>query len=213
MASSDRPPADIDPESLSRLAPLRREQLSETQEADYDALLHSVRDGRTLAGLNGPAGIWLRIPEIGAHMMAVASVVRTEIGLDLRLTELAILATAREMNSPFVWAMHEPVAIKQGLSADIIDIVKYRKPLPAMSETEAAIIELARETVGTKRVGAQTYAKAVNVFGETGVLQLAALIANYAMTAIMLAVIDQQLPSGRESGLPDLPDAKDESPR
>ena len=115
---------------------------------------------------------------------------------------LAILAAAREMDSQFEWTLHEPVARKEGLSENIIAIVKHRKPVTELPEKESAIVALAREALGEKKVSAQTYASALAIFGETGLLNLVTLMANYAMTAIVLCLVDQQLQEGQRPLLP-----------
>ena len=46
---------------------------------------------------------------------------------------MAILVTAREIDSQFEWTAHEPVALKEGLSQEIIDIVKYRKSVAGVT--------------------------------------------------------------------------------
>jgi len=193
-------PADVCQESLSRLAPLLRESLSEEGRANYDAL--SRGDGKTLAGIQGPGGVWLRLSGVGGHINETTRLLRSETGLDPRLSELAILAAAREMDSQFEWTLHEPVARKEGLSEKIIDIVKTGKPVAELPEQEGTIITLAREALGAKKVSAQTYASAMAIFGETGLLNLVALMANYAMTAIMLCLIDQQLHEDQTPLLP-----------
>jgi len=195
-------PADVCPESLSRLSPVRRESLSEDGQAAYDALSRPARDSKTLAGLQGPGGVWLRLPGIGWHIGEATRILRGETGLDPRLTELAILAAAREMDSQFEWTMHEPVARKEGLSEKIIDVVKHRKPVAGMPETESVIIELAREALGAKKVSSRTYARAMNIFGENGLLKVVTLMANYALTAIVLCLVDQQLHDGQAPLLP-----------
>jgi 4-carboxymuconolactone decarboxylase len=64
------------------------------------------------------------------------------------------------------------------------------------------IIELAREALGAKKVCSQTYVRAMNIFGENGLLNLVTLMANYALTAIVLCLVDQQLHDGQTPLLP-----------
>ena len=66
------------------------------------------------------------------------------------------LVTAREMDSQFVWTAHEPVAVKEGLSQEIIDVVKYRKSVEELPETEAVIIQFGREMFRQKKVASET---------------------------------------------------------
>ncbi len=120
-------PSDVHPESLSRLPPLTREELDEQGRKFYDAVTgpHS----RTLVGLQGPSGIWLHSPELGELVRAVNQYLRHETTLERRLTELAILVTARELDNQFEWTAHEPVALREGLDQESIEVVRHRKPV------------------------------------------------------------------------------------
>jgi 4-carboxymuconolactone decarboxylase len=97
------------------------------------------------------------------------------------------------MDSQFEWTMHEPEALRVGVTQEVIDVVKFRNPVSGVAEKEAVIIELARETLGAKKLSSSTYARAIGLFGEMGLLNLMALMANYATSAIMLTAVDQQL--------------------
>ena len=190
--------SDIHSETLSRLAPLRREALSPERQADYDALTRAP-GGLNLAGLKGPGGVWMRLPALRKPMGEVNRILRSESGLDPRLIEVAILAAAREMDSQFEWTMHEPVALEKGVARQTIEVIRHRRELTGVPQDEAALIRLAREGIGKHTVGSDSYARAVEIFGEEKLLQYATLLACYAMTAIMLAVVDQQLPEGKRS--------------
>ena len=193
-------PKDIRPETRSRLPQLKREQLDEHGKRVYDSVLDPKRP--TLAGFQGPAGIWLHSPKVGEPVREFNRILRTEVPLEPRLRELAILVTARELDNQFEWTAHEPVAVKEGLDPKILEVVKHRKPLPAMPEKEAAIIRFGRELIRDRKVRSDTYAGIVKLFGQTGTVNLAALMANYALTAVMLTAFDQQLHAGQKPLLP-----------
>jgi 4-carboxymuconolactone decarboxylase len=190
----------IDPESLSRLPPVRREELDEQGQSFYDAVVSP--ENRTLVGLRGPGGIWLHSPKLGAHMRAANQYLRFETGLERRLTELAILVTARELDHQFEWAAHEPAALRDGLDPAIVDIVKHRKPVAGLGERETVIIDFGRELFRARNVSPGTYARAEKLFGRRGLLDLVALMGNYAMTAVILNAFDQQLHPGQQPLLP-----------
>jgi 4-carboxymuconolactone decarboxylase len=193
-------PDDVYPESLSRLPLVKREELDEQGRRFYDASVGP--QSRTLVGLQGPSGISLHTPFVGEHLRAINQYLRYETGLERRLTELAILVTARELDQQFEWTAHEPVALKEGLAPEIVDVVKHRKPIDGIGAPEAAIIRFGREVFRLKKVSAQTFADAQRMFGRPGVVNLAALMANYAGTAIMLNAVDQQLRPGQPPLLP-----------
>ena len=121
--------------------------------------------GRTIAGLQGPAGVQLYSPEIAAHVAAINQYLRFEAGFKPRIREIAILATAREMDSQFEWVAHEPEAFKQGVPQTVIDVVKHRRSTLELDDTNAVVIELCRELWRDHKVSSQTFATAKALFG------------------------------------------------
>jgi 4-carboxymuconolactone decarboxylase len=184
-------PKDVDAESLSRFPLLARDDLDEAERQHYDTVVGP--QSRTLVGLRGPSGIWLHSPKLAGFVRAANQYLRFESALDRRLTELAILVTARELDSQFEWTAHEPAALKEGLEPKIIDVVKRRRPVTGLGKKEALIVGFGRELFRTRKLRSRTFSRAVDVFGRRGVLELAALMGNYAGTALILAVVDQQL--------------------
>jgi len=179
---------------------LKREELDEQGKKVYDLAISP--ESRTLVGLRGPSGIWLHSPILAEVLRAANQYLRFETTLDRRLTELAILVTARELDNQFEWTAHEPAALKEGLDPKIIDVIRRRKPAARLGKKEALIINFGRELFRWKKVRSQTFARAVSAFGRRGVLELAALMANYAMTALIFNTVDQQLHPGQKPLLP-----------
>jgi 4-carboxymuconolactone decarboxylase len=101
-----------------------------------------------------------------------------------------------------VWTAHEPAAQKAGLEQRIIDAVKYRRPLSGIGEKEAVIIQLGRDSITRHKVTSDTFARAVKQFGHQGVVNIVALIGDYAATSILLNVADQHVRPRDKSLLP-----------
>src|SRR5882672_3147414 len=165
-------PKDIYPETGNRFPAIKREGAADSF---------------------GPGVIRLYSPPVAESMTAVNDYLRRKSGLEPRLVELAILVAAREMDSAYVWTSHEPAAQKAGLEQSIIDIVKYRRPLTSLGEKEAVIVQLGRDAIGKHRVESDTFARATKLFGNQGVVNIVALIGDYAATAILLNVADQHV--------------------
>ena len=199
-ASTMTRPKDIHPESLSRLPLPKREELDLQGKRIYDSVTDPKR--QTLAGFQGPAGIWVHSPRLGEPIREFNRILRNEVALEPRLRELAILVTARELDNQFEWTTHEPVALKAGLDAKTLDIVKHRRAVSGVPERESAIIRFGREIFRDKKVRSETYADMVGAFGQQSVVDITALMANYALTAVMLTAFDQQLHAGRKPLLP-----------
>ena len=193
-------PADIDPDSRFRLPLPQRDQIDEAGKRIYDRVTDPK--GGTIVGIRGPAGIQLYSPKLAEIARPLNSYLRFECGLSARLREIAILATARELDSQFEWAAHEPEALKEGVPAATIDIIKHRKSTASLPDAEAAVIELAREFYRTKKVSSATFARAAKHYAPGDLVNLVALMGNYAGTALLLAAFDMQLPPGQAPLLP-----------
>jgi 4-carboxymuconolactone decarboxylase len=195
-------PDDIDPQSGCRLPLPRREELSPDGQAIYDRLTRTSAEN--LRGLRGPGGIQLHSPELSKRSRPLNHYLRFEAGLGDRVRELAILTTARELDSQFEWAAHEPAALAEGIAPETIDRIRYRRGLDGLDEADRIVIALGREIFGTRKVSSETYARAERHFGRRCLVDLVALMANYAATAALLTAFDMQLDPRQESGLPDL---------
>ena len=193
--------ADIDPESGCRLPLPRREELSPEGQEIYDRLTSA--SARNLRGLRGPGGIQLHSPELSRVSRPLNHYLRFESGLGGRMRELAILVTAREHDSRFEWAAHEAEALREGVAPELIDIVRHRRGLDGVAAADAVVIALGREMFGARHVSSATFARALAQFGRRQLVDLVALMGNYAATAALLTAFDMQLDPGQEPGLPE----------
>ena len=194
-------PSDIDPESGNRLPLPKRAELDAETQASYDRV---VKGGHgAIRGLRGPSGIQLHSPTYSKHARPVNYYLRYEAGFTARVREVAILTTARECDSQFEWAAHEPEALKEGIAPALIDVIRNRAPLAGVDPADATIIALGREMFGARKVGAATYAAALaSNSAAAALVDLVALMANYAGTAAILTAFDMQLDPGTKPGLP-----------
>ena len=192
QASAGTLPKDLYPETGNRFPDIKREALNDAGKKIYDARADAF----------GPGSIRLYSPPVVEAMTGLNDYLRRKSGLEPRLVELAILVTAREMDSEYVWTAHEPPAQKAGLAQTIIDTVKYRRPLTTLGEKEAVIVQLGRDAIGKHKVGSDTFARALKLFGHQGVVNIVALMGDYAATTILLNVADQRVRPKDKSLLP-----------
>ena len=127
---------------------------------------------------------------------------RYEAGFTGRVREIAILITAREMDSQFEWVAHEPEALKEGVPQAVIDVIKHRRPTAGLEEADAIIIELGRQVWRDHKVKSETFAKAKALFGPNKLVELVMLMGNYAGTAALLTAMDMQLHKGKSPMMP-----------
>ena len=183
-------PEDVHPDSRSRLPPIERSELDVERRATYDAAVRAERLGGFLTGAAA-----LRFHGSGTNL-------RWSAPMGRQLTELTILATAREYDQPYEWALHELEALAVGLDAGIIDIVRHRRPLNGLGDRDAIVIEVGRELFGTRQLSADTYARALALLGKTNLVDVIDVMGRYASTAATLTAFNQQMPVGWRQSLP-----------
>src|ERR1041385_463882 len=142
-------PKDVDAVSRFRLPLPKKEDLDDYGKKVWDKLLDPSRP--SLAGLQGPTGIRLWSPHIAEAYGDANAYLRVGTGFGDRITEIAIMTTAREMENQFEWTAHETSGLKAGVEPAIVDVIKYHKPVAGLGEKEAAVIKLGRGLFGQKK--------------------------------------------------------------
>ncbi len=199
QSTGSQMPADIDPRSGMRLSLPSREDLDEDGKKAYD---RGMTPGASIAGLQGPSGIQLFSPKTAAMVSGLNRYLRYQAGFTGHVREVAILTTAREMDSQFEWVAHEPEALKEGVPQNVIDVIKYRRSTEGLDETDALIIELGRQLWRDHKVKPETFAKLKAIFGPNKAIELVMLTVNFAGTAALLTAVDMQLQAGKKPLLP-----------
>jgi 4-carboxymuconolactone decarboxylase len=153
-----------------------RESVSERARPFYDQIVES----RSV--IRGPvAHVLPYAPEAAARMALLGNVLRRDTTLTPAQTELAICVAARARNQPYVWAAHSPTALSNGISADVIGVVNSGGALDRLPEDQALIIQFGRELLEQHRVLDATFDKVHARFGETGFVELSALMGYYTL--------------------------------
>lgn len=204
--SAEEMPRDIDPVSLARLPQVQREDLDEAGREAFDTYVSPGTGYET--GLRGPVGMWMHSPTLAQAIFDVRQRVRYGSGKDQRLTELIILSTARGISNQYEWSAHEPLAQAAGLEQEIIEFVKWRRPMSeanavsGFGETEQALVQFVRELVGDRDVSSESFSRVHGIFGDEGTMDIVGLVGYYSFVAVTLDAFDLQRPAGSELLLP-----------
>lgn len=153
----------------------------------------------------GPFNVWLRAPELASRAQRLGAHVRLHTSLPPRLSELAILTTARHWNSQTEWSLHVPLALKAGLDPAVIEAVNQRQPPVFARQDEAAVYEFCGQALGQGFVSDETYARCREVVGETGLVELVGVLGYYCLVALSLNVFQVALPEDHPPRLSDAP--------
>jgi 4-carboxymuconolactone decarboxylase len=198
-------PADIDPESGNRLPLPTREDMNGVDQKTWDDIMERQQGGLSSREKERPQ-VRMYSPGLAKGLDEAHHYLKYDAGLGDRLTTVAVLTTARELTNQFEWTQWEEHARNpkdtRYVEPNVIDAIKYCRPVADLDAKDAAIITLGREMFGARKVSSQTFAKVLQLFGRRGTVDLAELMALYGATADELVVFDQQLHAGQKPLLP-----------
>ena len=186
-------PADLDPDSRARLPYLQRKDMDAKRLPIYDKLPGRGQDGI----LRGPLAFAAYNPEAALalfdlHNAAVAG------SLPPRVRELAILVACRETNYSLEWNGHSAFGLKVGLDAALIDAVReHRLGGAGIDEKDALVIRFGHQLFHDRKMDSATFAKAVELFGKKGAMDMVAVMTTYAASGFYAIAVDEHMPAGR----------------
>jgi 4-carboxymuconolactone decarboxylase len=176
-----------------RFAPLTMEQLNVYQKPLGEQIMKV-----SSVGLGGPYNPLLRSPVLGQRMFDLLYYLRWNSSVPLRLNEFAILIVGRQWRSQVEWYAHAPLAIKAGLSPEIVADLKAQKRPASMQADEAIVYDFVTELMATHRVSDATFARAKQILGEQQVVDLTSVAGTYVTVAMVLAMAEESVPAGKE---------------
>jgi 4-carboxymuconolactone decarboxylase len=150
-------------------------------------------------GIAGPYNPMLRSPVFGQRMFDLLDHLRWHTSLPPRLNEFAILITGRLWRSQVEWYAHRPLALKAGLSAEVIADLKANRHPAAMQPDEEAVYDFVMELSTRHAVSDATFARAKSLLGEQQVVDLTAVTGTYVTVAMLLAMAEEGVPPGKEA--------------
>ncbi len=181
---------------MGRLPILTTEEMSEEQRNLQERIAGGKR-----GGFRGPFNVWVHSPGFLDLLEQVGGYLRYETVLSPRLSEMAILITARFWTAQYEWFAHEPHALKGGLDAGVIDAIREKRRPENMRPDEAALHDFCTELHSDHAVSDATYRAAVEQFGEKGVVDLTGLIGHYTTVSMTLNAFEVPLPEGAKPPL------------
>lgn len=182
-------PADLDAQSRARLPFLKS--------AEVDAKGKRVVDIFGKGGVvNGPLAFATYNSAVGAALLDLHDAAVTGGTLDAHTRELAILVACRATNCNLEWNAHEPSALRAGVDAKVIDVVRNHAPLTGLDEKDATVIRFGRQLFDDRKVDSATFAKVVALWGRRGAMDMVAVMNTYAVSGYFAIAVDER-PDGK----------------
>jgi 4-carboxymuconolactone decarboxylase len=183
-------------ETGMRLKLLSPGEMSSEQKETYD---------ESIAGKRGappaPMMAWLNSPAMARHATRLGAVLRFDTIFPAKLSEIAILVTARHWTAHYEWYAHKRLALKGGMDPKIIDAIRDRRT-PTFDDPKGQMIyDVAKSLHEGRGLSQQLYDDAVRLLGVRGVVEIIGLCGYYTMVSMTLNAFEFELPAGEMSDL------------
>lgn len=174
-------------------------------ESDWDS------EQRPLAEeiINGPRGALLppfepllRSPELMAHAQRMGEYLRYRSALGQRLSELAILLTARHWSQPVEWAIHASIARENGIAAEAVEAINQRRLPESLQPDEWVLFHFCQQLQQQQQVTDATWQQAVTLWGEKGVIDLIGITGYYSFLSMVMNSARTPAPASDDTLLP-----------
>jgi 4-carboxymuconolactone decarboxylase len=186
-------------EDITRFAPLKADELSPSQKAWADMIAAPPRNAKFGAP---PYRAYIRNPDLAPRLSALSEYLRWNTTLPSRLSEFAILITARQWTAQYEWFAHYPLAVKAGIDPKILgDLSAGRRP-DNMRDDEAALYDLVNALYRDKKVTDAVYKAAADKFGERGMMDIIGIVGYYDLVSMTLITMQATAPNDSVLPLP-----------
>ena len=183
-----------------RMPPIPADKLTDAQRK----AIEEFKAARS-AEISGPFVPLLRSPEVMTRARAMGDYLRYKSALPPRLSEFVILLTARRWTQQYEWNAHQPLALKGGVTAEVVTAIAEGRRPEHMAADEDAVYTLVEEIDRNRSVSDATYSRAIAAFGEQGVIDTLGLVGYYSMLAMVMNTARTPMPAGATPGLVSLP--------
>lgn len=156
-----------------------------------DAQKKAVADYKTLRGVDMTGPPWTVLLRVPAHIVPALQIrlhYLNNSALSARLTEFAILIAARRWTNNWEWNAHSTAAAAAGLKPEIMAAVAEGRRPDRMADDEAVVYDFSLELQDNQSVSDATYARALEKFGEPGIVEMASIQGYYTYLAMVMSV-------------------------
>lgn len=167
---------------------------TEPERAEYENFLRT-RKARPDGSLGGPFDPWLLNPELSHRLRGLGGMLWERTCMDRGLVELAISICGRFWEANVEWAAHAPRAVEFGVAQSVLDDV-YAGRRPSGSPEDELIYDVCTEMQNNHRLPIGLYRRAVEAFGERGLMEIMAIVGYYTLVSMTLNAFEVEVAPG-----------------
>jgi 4-carboxymuconolactone decarboxylase len=174
---------------MPRIAPI-------TGKSDLPAESHAVVDQvlKIFGNVRGPFSMLLHSPKLAERVLPLVSFFRDDSVVDARLRSVAILAAVREREAAYVWAAQVGAARRNGLSDEIIDVLRAKGDASKLPPEERDIVSYVRQLLRANRVDRAAFDALRRRHDEKWMVELTAAANYFALLSGVVNAFEVEAP-------------------
>lgn len=144
------------------------------------------------------------------HRSRLSNALFTQIKLDPRLREIAILRTAKDCHSVYEWTQHVPAARHVGVTDEQIDGIENWQSAKCFNELERLVLQFTGEVNANVKASGATLEALKKHLDPGQIIELLIIIGHWRQTASILETTEVDLEdfAGKVNILAGMPSAK-----
>jgi 4-carboxymuconolactone decarboxylase len=172
---------------MTRAPELNLDDMSDEQKRVYEEIVSGPR-----GAVRGPLSVWLTRPGLADQAQSLGRYARFDTLLPPRLSELAIITTARIWGSAYEWFAHSGIALEAGIDEEFVEALRQGK-IPKFDDSQQkAVFEFAVTLHVKRRVLDDQFNHVVDQIGKDAVVDLVGILGYYTLISMTLNVFEVQ---------------------
>jgi len=168
-----------------------------TGKSDVPAEHHAVVDKvvNVFGGVRGPFSMLLHSPKLAERVLGLVTFFRDESVVDPKLRSVGILSAVREREAAYVWAAQVAAARRNGVSEEVIDLLRAKGDPGKLPAPEREIVTYVRQLMRGNRVDQAAFDALKNRHGAQWLVELTAAANYFALLSGVVNAFDVAAPA------------------
>ncbi len=164
------------------------------QREEYESFTRT-RKPRPDGSLGGPFDPWLLNAELSHRLRGLGGFLWERTSLDRGMVELAISITGRVWEANVEWTAHAPRAVEYGIPQSVLDDVLAGRR-PQGTPHQELLYDVCIAMHNDRKLALPLYRRAVDAFGERGLVEIMAIIGYYTLVSMTLNAFEVAVAPG-----------------
>jgi 4-carboxymuconolactone decarboxylase len=173
---------------MGRIPAASRNKLTAEQQTMWDKAMGGRSGG-------GPYATLMHVPEMAGCFSATEGYFRDRGTLAKGDKEMIILAVARELGARYPWSRHEIRAREVGVRSEVLETLRARAALDALTPHEKLIVEMARSLVHERKLSDELFARAQAELGTGPLVEAVGLVGHYNFISMVARTFELDVPA------------------